>query len=546
MALRMAKLERDPKTGNWRARKVIPADCRVEFGKREEKPVWPARLSEGEAREQFGVWLATVEGRVEAIRQRKASPSVSELSDFHIDRLARLWHAHLLQEDEDLRSDGLSDHGFRKHGETLQVADAVSGYDVARGDTGRLQEEMDDFVRSYGFRPDLASPEYRKLSLRFLKDYRTATKGAVARQEGEIIETPKAPEEVELLTTTELFRRFEEAKKGRLADVTLRGYGRKLASFGEFVKGRDARSLTDDDVYAWAAHREKEDKIKPHIVQKNDVAAVSSVFGWAASKLGGQLVPVNIAKDIDLQAPDPVQNREPVFTLKEVRKILKVAQKAGDDKETHETRRNARRWCPWLCAYSGARITETTQLRKEDFFEEGGQWFMRFTPAAGSIKTRSSRVVPLHEHVLAEGFLTFLQAAKPGPLFYDPSRRAKEGAVTSQAEIESQKLATWLGKEAKITDGGVRINHAWRHTWKTEALGVRIEERIRDAIAGHSVGKTARKYEHPRRLLAEAMKRFPRYRLDDKPAPAAGELREDVGQPGGEHGLVAETPSRNG
>lgn len=518
MALRMAKLERDPKTGNWRARKVIPADCRGEFGKREEKPIWPAKLSEGEAREQFGVWLAATEGRIEAIRQRKLSPVVSELTDFHTDRLARLWQAHLLQEDEDLRSDGLSDSGFRKHGETLQGADAVSGYDVARGDTALLQTEIDDFVRAYGFEVDPGSPQYRKLSLRFLKEYRLATKGAVARQEGEIVETPKVPEEVELLTTTELFRRFEEAKKGRLADVTLRGYSRKLASFGEFVKGQDVRSLTDDDVYAWAAHREKEDKIKPHIVQKNDVAAVSSVFGWAASKLGGQLIPVNIAKDIDLQAPNPVQEREPVFTLKEVRKILKVAQKADDDKEAHATRRNARRWCPWLCAYSGARITETTQLRKEDFFEEGGQWFMRFTPAAGSIKTRSSRVVPLHEHVLAEGFLAFLEAAKPGPLFYDPSRRAKEGAVTSQAEIELQKLATWLGKEAKIADGGVRINHAWRHTWKTEALGVGIEERIRDAIAGHSVGKTARKYEHPRRLLAEAMKRFPRYRLDDRAA----------------------------
>jgi hypothetical protein len=68
MVLRMAKLERDPKTGNWRARKVIPADCRAEFGKREEKPVWSARLSEGEARERFGVWLAAVEGRFRSVR----------------------------------------------------------------------------------------------------------------------------------------------------------------------------------------------------------------------------------------------------------------------------------------------------------------------------------------------------------------------------------------------------------------------------------------------------------------------------------------------
>lgn len=254
MALRMAKLERDPKTGNWRARKVIPTDCRAAFCKREEKPIWPARLSEGEAREQFGGWLATVEGRIEAIRQRSASPVPASLTDFHIDRLARLWHAHLLQEDEDLRADGLSEAQFRKLEETLQGADALSANNLARGDTLGLQWEIDDFVGSFGFKVDRASVEYRKLSLRFLREHRLATKGAVARQTGEVVDTPEVPQEVEPMTVSDLFKRFEEAKQGRLAEVTLRGYRRKLESFGAFIGGKDARSLTDDDVYAWAAH----------------------------------------------------------------------------------------------------------------------------------------------------------------------------------------------------------------------------------------------------------------------------------------------------
>lgn len=134
MALRMAELERDPRIGNWRARKVIPADYRVDFGKREEKPIWPAKLTEGEAREQFGVWPAAVEGRIAAVRQRNASSAQAVLTDFHIDRLARLWRAHLLQEDEDLRAEGLSDRQFRKLGETLEGADVLSGYNLARGD----------------------------------------------------------------------------------------------------------------------------------------------------------------------------------------------------------------------------------------------------------------------------------------------------------------------------------------------------------------------------------------------------------------------------
>jgi len=522
-ALRMAKLTRDPKTGNWKSRKAIPEDCRADFGKREDKPVWPAHLTETQAREAFGKWLSSVEGRITAIRHGAKQPDRTTISDFEIERLAQLWLAHLMQEDEDLRSDGLSERGFRRYGETVALNDDASAQQVARGDTPHLQDEIDDFVRSHGFDVDPASPEHRKLSLRFLKDYRRAAKASVERQAGEIVETPKAPEDATKLTVMGLFGRFEEAKQGRLGARTLRGYRQKLQAFSDFVGDKDARSLTDDNVYEWAAHREREDKVQPHIVQKNDVAAVSSLFGWASSKLGGRLVPANIAAGVDLKAPEPIRDREPFFTLEEVRKILKASRKAADDTTIHDARRSARRWCPWLCAYSGARITETTQLRREDFWEEGGTWFYRITPSAGSVKNRTYRRVPLHEHVIAEGFLDFLQTVKSGPLFYDPSRREKQDALTSRAALESIRVAEWLRDETKIAKD-VRINHAWRHTWKTEALGVEIEERIRDAIAGHSIGRTARKYEHPNGLLAAAMKRFPRYRLDDEPAPAAGEL----------------------
>ncbi len=512
-ALRMAKLTRDPKTGNWKARKVIPEDCRAEFGKREDKPIWPAHLNDTQARAAYGKWLTSVEERITAIRERARQPGRTTVTDFEIERLAQLWYVHLLQEDEDLRSDGLSEREFRRYGETIAWDNATSAEEFARGDTTHLQDEIDDFIGSHGFVLAPSSPEHRKVSLRLLKEYRKASQASATRQKGDIVETPTAPEEISKLTVMGVFNLFEKAKQGRLGGRTLRGYRQKLQSFSDFVGDKDVRALTDDDVYAWAKHREEVDGVQPHIIQKNDVAAVSSVFGWASSKLGGRIVPANIAKDVDLQAPEPTRDREPFFTLEEVRKILKAARKAADDTTVHEARRNARRWCPWLCAYSGARVTETTQLRREDFSEEDGTWFYRITPSAGSVKNRTYRRVPVHEHVIAEGFLTFLRSVKSGPLFYDPSRREKEDALTSRAALESIRLAEWLRDETEIAKD-VRINHAWRHTWKTQALGAGIEERIRDAIAGHSVGRTARKYEHPNSMLAEAMARFPRYKLD--------------------------------
>ncbi len=530
MALRMAKLERDPRTGNWRARKVIPAECRRIIGKREDKPIWPGRLSETEARERFGLWLTDIEGRIADARAKINQIPRSTLDESEIDRLARLWKSHIVGEDEELRLDGLSPRAFDKLGEALDLVDSGLRYDFARGDTTDWDWEIEDFLASHGAKLKPGTGEFRRVAIRFMREWRSALDIMKARQEGDVVETPAVPDGPARVTVLELFDKFETAKRGRLADITLRGYRRKLSAFAAFVGEKDIRSLTDDDVYGWARHREEVDRIKPHIIQKNDVAAVSSVFSWAASKLGGQLVPANIAADVDLQAPPPVIDREPAFDHSEVRRILAAARRAAADDETHETRRNARRWVPWLCAYSGARVTEITQLRREDFSEEDGTWFFRIRPSAGSVKNRQGRRVPLHEHLVAEGFLGFLETISDGPLFYNPQRREKAEAVTSQAEIESQKLATWLAKAASLADGGVRINHGWRHTWKTEALGAGIEERIRDAIVGHSVAKQGRKYEHPHRHLAAAMARFPRYSLEEKSLTARDEEQRSFEQ----------------
>jgi len=68
-------------------------------------------------------------------------------------------------------------------------------------------------------------------------------------------------------------------------------------------------------------------------------------------------------------------------------------------------------------------------------------------------------------------------------------------------------------RETVRLDPGVDPNHGWRHTWKTRALGAGIEERLRDAVTGHSVASVGRRYETPTlKMLADAMSRFPRYR----------------------------------
>ena len=78
----------------------------------------------------------------------------------------------------------------------------------------------------------------------------------------------------------------------------------------------------------------------------------------------------------------------------------------------------AKRWVPWLCAYTGARPGEITQLRGEDVIERDGVHALRITPEAGAVKGRKARVVPVHEHLIGQGFLRFVAQQGTGPLFY--------------------------------------------------------------------------------------------------------------------------------
>jgi hypothetical protein len=75
-----------------------------------------------------------------------------------------------------------------------------------------------------------------------------------------------------------------------------------------------------------------------------------------------------------------------------------------------------------VCLLSASR-GRVTQLRGVDVSPRGDFYAMRLTPEAGSIKTGSARTVPLHEHLIAQGFIEFVRAQGNGPLFYTAPRR---------------------------------------------------------------------------------------------------------------------------
>jgi integrase len=149
---------------------------------------------------------------------------------------------------------------------------------------------------------------------------------------------------------------------------------------------------------------------------------------------------------------------------------------------------------------------------------------MVLTPEAGSVKTRQARIVPIHPHLLDQGFLAFVAARGPGPLFYSElvrSRRTKN-SPTKQDPMKTRRPKSWqvrrdLGAWVRklVTDPGVSPSHSWRHSFKQIAERSGISERVSDAITGHAPASVGRSYGKPNVAdMEEALKKFPRYLKD--------------------------------
>ena len=159
-----------------------------------------------------------------------------------------------------------------------------------------------------------------------------------------------------------------------------------------------------------------------------------------------------------------------------------------------------------------------TQLRGIDVTEEEGVRVIRITPEAGTVKNRRGRVVPLHEHLIDQGFLDFVASRRNGPLFYNASKDGPRVSVatspTKPRYVQArERLATWI-RGLGVDDQEISPNHAWRHSFKQIAARNNISDGMSDYITGHAPASVARGYGAPTvKDMAEALKKFPRYEI---------------------------------
>lgn len=135
---------------------------------------------------------------------------------------------------------------------------------------------------------------------------------------------------------------------------------------------------------------------------------------------------------------------------------------------------------------------------------------MRITPDAGSLKTGKCRDVPLHEHVIDEGFLRFVETAKAGPLFFATGERTSKVHPSKQV---AQQRVEWI-RGLDIIGADVKPNHGWRHARKTIGRELCVNPRVLDAIEGHASRTAGDDYgDVTLKAKALAVSQYPRFKV---------------------------------
>lgn len=461
-----------------------------------------------------------------ALAERKHAGKFDKLTPELINYLAVTWQAQQLELDDEVR--WISRPSERKKAAKERLAADIRGdLDAALRERGL--GDIDAIVETWGgpaeehaanmsFLLDRRAPEFITYVRAFHDAQIEAWELTLRRVDGDIVPTPQAPEPpvkasagprpLPLLATYDAYAAAQGISEGVRTE-----WRRYIQHFLTFVGNEDAGQLTRDDVVRWRDHLlETPTRLgKPRMavtVKDKYLTALRCTLAFAVEE---KMLSTNVASDVKVRVPRASVTRSPDFTMDEAMAILRATLETpkGRLSAPHAL---ARRWIPWLCAYTGARVNEISQLRKEDVQQIDGIWIINITPEAGAVKTRKARQVPLHAHVIAQGFLEMVKAQAQGALFYDPSKQRAKTDDNRHFKKVGEKLAQWVRMEVGITDKALKPNHAWRHLFKTLAGEAGIEEKVADAIQGHTSSSVSRRYgQVTLRNKADAIAAFPRF-----------------------------------
>lgn len=143
---------------------------------------------------------------------------------------------------------------------------------------------------------------------------------------------------------------FEElvggwASERRPTQKTLYEWRRVLRQLAAFIGHDDARRLRPEDMIAWKQSLVEAGQ-HPKTIRDAKISPVRAILKWAVDN---RYLSANPAERVTIDVKVKASEAKRSFTDEEAAIVLKAALREKDP---------VRRWVPWLCAYSGARLSE--------------------------------------------------------------------------------------------------------------------------------------------------------------------------------------------
>lgn len=468
----MVGLHKHPKTGVYYFRKGIPKKLRPAFDGRHELLVSLHTKDRAEATRKIAPIAADFEERL-----ARARGEAVHLSHQQVVALVGRWYRREMERSE--ANPGVAP-GWEAELDNLRIHDVDKSYAkaVAADLDGLLAyETLQVDAETHA---DLANELFWgkvKLTQTLLRrargDYgpdENLTKFPEWKPKGD-------PEQRPAFTLTEMIDGWAAERKP--PERTKYQWERILKSLEAHLGHDDAARIVKDDIIGW-----KDSMIAAGLSSttvKNKLTVSSTLFGWAREN---KRIGENPAERIRLYAKKDRANKRQPYSTKEAKLILESAR---------EETRAERRWVPWLLAFTGARLGEVCDATARDIRKVGNIWCLDINEEnrGRPIKNQDSvRVVPLHQAIIDEGFLAYVDALPAdSPLFPGvPPDRFGQRAGTG-----TKRISRWI-RGLGLTDVRKDPNHAWRHYVTDQLRNAGVPKEMRDRIIGHRLPDIAERY----------------------------------------------------
>jgi integrase len=217
-------------------------------------------------------------------------------------------------------------------------------------------------------------------------------------------------------------------------------------------------------------------RLEPRSVNKH-YQHVRSLFAWAVEHDHVAQSPATILRDVE---EGRAQDARKAFEDDDIKALFaQIALKADEPFGI---------WIPRILAYTGCRLGEAAQLRKQDVRQVQGTWVFDFNLESiqkdrKNIKTEGGvRQVPIHPRLIELGLLSLVEAVEDEFLF--PERmRYTEDEKRNNVDLLSKKLNRWL-RQAGVADPRKQIQ-SFRGTVATRLKDLGVPEYQIAEILGH-------------------------------------------------------------